>query len=152
MWAHFFECVCMLAIYIVLFFFYFSKTRRLENENRDCYFHTIYFCWKENLTFDTSIPDRMVSNWGDCILYNTFSSLKAEIWWKGTSHSNQVVVLGLVVVLHTDHHVCTTVQKLRNHFWIYNAPNCQPSWVHYPKEKFLLLHYFCLSKMNLAVH
>ena len=51
-------------IYSTLFF-YFSKTRRLENENRDCYFHTIYFCWKENLTFDTSIPDRMVSNWGD---------------------------------------------------------------------------------------
>ena len=120
MWAHFFECVCMLATYIVLFFFYFSKTRRLENENRDCYFHTIYFCWKENLTFDTSIPDRMVSNWGDCILYNTLSSLKAEIWWKGTSHSNQVVVLGLVVV-HTDHHVCTMVQKLGN--LLDNAPN-----------------------------
>ena len=111
--------VRLYASYIVLFFF--SKTRRLENENRDCYFHTIYFCWKENLTFDTSIPDRMVSNWGDCILYNTLSSLslsKLEIWWKGTSHSNQVVVLGLVVVVHTDHHVCTMVQKLGNLFWL----------------------------------
>ena len=108
--------VRLYASYIVLFF---SKTRRLENENRDCYFHTIYFCWKENLTFDTSIPDRMVSNWGDCILYNTLSSLsKLEIWWKGTSHSNQVVVLGLVVVVHTDHHVCTMVQKLGNLFWL----------------------------------
>ena len=52
------------------------------------------------------------------IILSALSLSKLEIWWKGTSHSNQVVVLGLVVVLHTDHHVCTMVQKLGNLFWI----------------------------------
>ena len=85
----------------------------MENENRDCYFHTIYFCWKENLT----LTPPFLIEWSQ-IEERLLSSLKAEIWWKGTSHSNQVVVLGLVVVVHTDHHVCIMVQKLGNLFRI----------------------------------